>query len=212
MDTNAFFRILVPALIVLFAMHRGYYVAKHSKPEDHTLKKREIGLASNIAGLLSLVGFVAIIAHTAKPAWIAFADLPLPNWLRWMGVAIALFGFGLLQWAQMTLGKNWSDTPRMMKEQDLVVSGPYRFVRHPIYTAFILILGSILLISANWLVGLAWIGMTVVEIASRIGYEEDLMVEYFGDNYREYMKRTGRLLPLLPRTRSATVKASPKPK
>jgi protein-S-isoprenylcysteine O-methyltransferase Ste14 len=194
-ETKTFFRILVPALIVLFVMHRGYYVTKHSKPKGDTLKERENGLASNLAGLLSLVGFVAIIAQTAQPGWIAWADLPLPNWVRWMGIAIALFGFGLLQWAQNTLGKNWSDTPRMLKEQYLVMNGPYRFIRHPIYTAFFLILGSTLFISANWLVGLAWIGMTVLEIASRIGFEENLMIEYFGDEYRDYMKKTGRLLP-----------------
>jgi protein-S-isoprenylcysteine O-methyltransferase Ste14 len=77
----------------------------------------------------------------------------------------------------------------------LVTSGPYRFIRHPIYTAFLLILGSTLLISANWLIGLAWISMTVLEVASRIGFEEQLMLEYFGDQYLEYSKRTGRLLP-----------------
>ena len=83
----------------------------------------------------------------------------------------------------------------MMKEQTLITSGPYRTIRHPIYTAFLLILGSTLLISANWLVGLCWIGMTMLEIVSRIRFEESLMVEYFGDEYRAYMQRTGRLLP-----------------
>ena len=79
----------------------------------------------------------------------------------------------------------------------LITSGPYRFVRHPIYTAFVLILGSTFLISANWFIGFAWLGMTVLEVASRIGFEESLMLEYFGDQYREYMKKTGRLLPRL---------------
>jgi protein-S-isoprenylcysteine O-methyltransferase Ste14 len=46
-------------------------------------------------------------------------------------------------------------------------------------------------------VGLAWLGMTVLEVASRIGFEESLMLEYFGDQYREYMKKTGQLLPRL---------------
>jgi protein-S-isoprenylcysteine O-methyltransferase Ste14 len=104
-------------------------------------------------------------------------------------------GFAFLQWAQNTLGKNWSDTPRMIKEQALITSGPYQFIRHPIYTAFLLILGSTLFISSNWLIGLAWIGMTLLELASRIRFEEGLMLEYFGDQYRAYMKRTGRLLP-----------------
>jgi protein-S-isoprenylcysteine O-methyltransferase Ste14 len=85
----------------------------------------------------------------------------------------------------------------MIKEQALITSGPYHFIRHPIYTAFLLILGSTLLISANWMIGTAWIGMTVLEITSRIGFEESLMLEYFGDQYREYMKRTGQLLPRL---------------
>ena len=108
---------------------------------------------------------------------------------------MALAGFALLQWAQNALGKSWSDAPRMIKEQALVTSGPYQFIRHPIYAAFILILGSTLFVSANWLIGLAWTGMTMLEIASRISFEEKLMVEYFGDQYREYMQRTGRLLP-----------------
>jgi protein-S-isoprenylcysteine O-methyltransferase Ste14 len=196
METETIFRVMLPALIVTFALHRGYYVQKHGKETD-TLKKREEESASKLAGLLGLMGFVAIIAYAIKPDWLSWAALPLPFWLRWTGLGIALLGFVLLQWAQTALGKSWSDTPRMIREQALVTSGPYQFIRHPIYTAFILILGSTLLISANWFIGLAWIGMIVLETTSRIGFEENLMLEYFGDQYREYMKRTGRLLPLV---------------
>jgi protein-S-isoprenylcysteine O-methyltransferase Ste14 len=195
MNTQTVFRIILPSLIVLFVIHRGYYVSKHSRPEDQTLKRRKEGIASTIAGMLSMVGFVTIIAQVANPAWMNWSDLPFPAWLRWTGVAIALLGFGLLQWSQNTLGRNWSDTPRMIKEQSLITSGPYRHIRHPIYTAFFLILSSTFLISANWMIGAAWIGMSVIEIASRIQFEESLMIEYFGDQYREYMKKTGRLLP-----------------
>jgi protein-S-isoprenylcysteine O-methyltransferase Ste14 len=190
------FRITLPILLIAFALHRRYYVRRFGE-ETNTLKKREEGSASKIAGLLGLVGFLAVLIYAIYPALLRWASLPLPLWLRWTGVAFVLVGFALLQWAQNTLGKSWSDTPRMIKEQTLVTSGPYRFIRHPIYTAFLLILGSTLLISANWLVGLAWIGMTVLEVASRIGFEENLMLEYFGDPYRAYMKRTGPLLPKL---------------
>jgi protein-S-isoprenylcysteine O-methyltransferase Ste14 len=204
METDTAFRILLPALLVAFVIHRGYYVSRHSQPESETVKRRREGTASTLAGLLSLVGFVSIIAHVANPAWMRWADLPFPAWLRWFGVGVALLGFALLQWSQNTLGKNWSDTPRMLKEQALVTSGPYQYIRHPIYTAFILILGSTFFISANWMIGLTWIGMAVIEIASRINYEESLMVEFFGDQYREYMKRTGRLFPRIhPATTSA---------
>jgi len=195
MNTQTVFRIILPSLIVLFVIHRGYYVSKHSRAEDQTLKRRKEGIASTIAGMLSMVGFVTIIAQVANPVWMNWSDLPFPSWLRWMGVVIALLGFGLLQWSQNTLGRNWSDTPRMIKEQSLITSGPYQYIRHPIYTAFFLILSSTFLISANWMIGAAWIGMSVIEIASRIQFEESLMIEYFGDQYREYMKKTGRLLP-----------------
>lgn len=195
METETIFRVILPVLIIAFALHRGYYVKNYSKPEDATLKKREEGMLSKVAGLLGIVGFVATILFVINPDWLAFASLPFPDWVRWIGVAIALAGFALLQWAQATLGKNWSDTPRMMKEQSLITSGPYHFIRHPIYTAFLLILGSTFFISANWLIGLTWIGMTALEVASRIGFEESLMLEYFGDQYRIYMKQTGRLLP-----------------
>jgi protein-S-isoprenylcysteine O-methyltransferase Ste14 len=83
----------------------------------------------------------------------------------------------------------------MMKEQTLITTGPYRAIRHPIYTAFSLILGSMLFISSNWLIGACWAGMVILEVLPRIGFEELLMIEFFGEQYREYMKKTGRLLP-----------------
>jgi len=195
METETIFRIVLPLILVLFVAHRGYYVKNQSKLEDVTLKKREEGVASKVAGLLGMIGFISVIIFTINPGWLGFANLPFPLWLRWTGIGMATLGFILLQWAQHTLGKSWSDTPRMMKEQALITSGPYRFIRHPIYTAFLLILGSTLLVASNWLIGIAWIGMTILEITSRIRFEEALMVEYFGDQYREYRKKTGQLLP-----------------
>ncbi len=189
------FRFLLPALVIGFALHRGYYVKRHSRPDEETVKKREEDLPSKIAGLLGVIGFASVIAYTVNPTWLRFAELPCPVWLRWAGVGIALTGFALLQWAQVTLANNWSDQPRLMKEQVLVTNGPYQYMRHPIYTAFILILGSTLLISSNWLIGLCWLGMTMLEVTSRIAFEEDLMMEFFGEQYREYMRKTGRLLP-----------------
>ena len=196
MDTETIFRIILPLVMITFVAHRGYYVRKHGK-EQNTLKKREEGLVTKLAGLLGIIGLFSLLAYVVNPGWLSWATLSLPLWVRWAGIGVAVFGFALLQWAQNSLGKNWSDTPRMMKEQALITNGPYQSIRHPIYTAFLLIMGSTLLISANWLIGLSWIGMTVLEIASRIGFEESLMLEYFGDQYRDYMKSTGRLLPKL---------------
>lgn len=195
MEYELTFRIILLALLSAFVAHRGYYTKKHNYSEDNTLKKREEGLVSKLSGLLGMIGFISTVVFVINPNWLAWTSLPLPFAIRWAGVGFAIAGFALLQWAQNTLGKNWSDTPRMMKSQALVTNGPYQWVRHPIYTAFLLILGATLLISANWLIGLSFIGMTALEIASRIGFEESLMMEFFGHEYHEYMKRTGRILP-----------------
>jgi len=195
MEPATTFRIILPLLILAFVAHRGYYINKNTRPEDDTLKKREEGVASKLAGILSVLGFLNTIAFVINPGWLSWTNLSFPVWLRWTGVIIALVGFTLLQWAQNKLGQNWSDMPRMMHEQKFITSGPYQFIRHPIYTAFLLILGSTLFISSNWLIGFCWIGMTTLEIISRINFEEALMIEYFGDQYREYMKKTGRLFP-----------------
>ena len=196
METETIFRIVLPLLIFAYIAHRGYYTLKHGR-EENTLKKRKEGLASKLAGLIGLISFVAILAYVINPDWVVWASLPIPIWLRWAGFGVALAGFALLQWAQISLGKSWSDTPRMIKDQTLVTNGAYRYIRHPIYSAVLLIQGSTLLISSNWLVGLPWIAMTVIEVGSRIKFEETLMIEFFGDKYRDYMKKTGRLFPRL---------------
>ena len=189
------FRIILPLLLLFFIAHRGYYIKKQTRPDDETVEERQEGAASKLAGILGILGFVSVIVFVINPDWLAWANLPFPLWMRLAGVVISVIGFILLQWAQFSLGSSWSDTPRMMKEQTLITNGPYRRIRHPIYTAFLLILGATLLISANWLIGLSWIFMTLLEISSRIHFEESLMIEYFGDQYREYMRRTGRLFP-----------------
>jgi protein-S-isoprenylcysteine O-methyltransferase Ste14 len=121
--------------------------------------------------------------------------LPLPTWLRWTGVGVALAGFGLLQWVQQTLGKNWSDAPQLVSGQALISSGPYRWIRHPIYSAFLLNLSSLPPITANWFISGLWIGMTGVDISARVKAEEAMLVRKFGEPYLAYMRRTGALFP-----------------
>jgi protein-S-isoprenylcysteine O-methyltransferase Ste14 len=189
------FRIALAVIFVAFVAHRAYYTRKFPPSADDTIDEKKGGAASAVAGILAMVGLASLLIYLFFPGLLAWASLPFPDWLRWCGVIVALLGFGLLQWSQQTLGHSWSDTPRITGRQELVTGGPYRWMRHPIYTAFLLILGSPLLISANWLLGGAWIGMAAIDIASRIRYEEEKMLARFGDEYQAYMQRTGRLLP-----------------
>lgn len=189
------FRIIVALLLIGFMVHRGYYTRKVQHSTGAVREQPKLGRASQLASLLAVPAFLGTIFYVFIPSWMSWSALPLPIWSRWLGVAIALGGFILLQWSQQTLGKNWSDAPKMLEDQEIVTSGPYRWLRHPIYAAFLLILGSLLLISANWFVGVMWIGMTGLDVSSRMSAEETMMLGQFGEQYRAYMRRTGRLFP-----------------
>lgn len=185
-------------LLVVFIVNRAYYTNIHSHSEEDIGRARQINSPTNrLAGLLNLLALLAAAVYLVVPNWLAWAALPFPFWLRWIGVGLALFGFALLQWSHASLSRNWSDAPRLLRGQTLVTGGPYQWVRHPIYSAFLLILGAPLLITANWLVGLLWIVPTALDVASRIRFEEAILSEKFGNDYRLYMARTGRLLPRL---------------
>lgn len=197
MNNDLMFRILLMALLVFFVAHRGYYTKKYGRPESDIVTARGRSTTQSVANGLSLLALLATAVYLFAPQLLAWASLPFPLWLRWAGVGLAVVGFALLQWAHSALSRNWSDHPRLLAGQQLVTGGPYRWIRHPIYTAFLIILSAPLFLSANLLVGVAWIASTALEVVSRVGYEEALLAEQFGESYQAYASQTGRLLPRL---------------
>jgi protein-S-isoprenylcysteine O-methyltransferase Ste14 len=195
MAQEGFFRFLQALVLFGFVANRAYYNRKFPAPEQETLEKQAQTGLGKLAELLALPALLATTAYIANPAWMQWSTVGWPSWLRWAGVALAVAGFGLLGWSHRALGRNWSDQPRITRGQRLVSDGPYRRIRHPIYTAFLLILSSSLFISGSWLVGGLWIVITGLEIRSRIGFEEDRMLARFGDEYRAYKAKTGGLIP-----------------
>ena len=100
-----------------------------------------------------------------------------------------------LWWTFHSLGKNLTDTVVTRRAHTLVTHGPYRWVRHPFYVLGFVWLFALTLLSANWLLGvLGLLVMTMLVIRTRI--EEAKLAERFGDEYREYVRRTGRFFPL----------------
>lgn len=189
------YRILVFMLLLVFVVHRGYNNRKFPPSEDETTDKLGSSRGSTLSTIIFSLALIATILYIFLPHLISWTSIPLPACVRWSGVGIATAGFLLLESSHRALGQNWSDQPRITESQQLVQSGLYQWIRHPIYSSFLLILGSTLLITANWFVGGLWIVTISSDGLIRIRYEEAAMLKKFGKEYKDYLSRTGLLLP-----------------
>lgn len=202
MEGEAVFRgILLSLWVGLFSI-RVYYAARLRRggervsPGWRAVQQRE-GIWIYLVRILLFASLiVALLIYTFRPQWMGSFILPLPSWLRWTAVALAVLSLPLLIWVQHTLGRQWSSDLHLRQQHALVISGLYRWVRHPMYSAVFLFLAALSLVSANWLFVLGAVA-AVVLLYRRIGQEEEMMIGRFGDEYRLYMARTGRLLPRL---------------
>lgn len=147
--------------------------------------------------LLRIFGFsvwVGILLYMIDPRWMAWSSLPLPHWLRWAGAGLCLITIPLIYWMFSHLGGNVTDTVVTRKAHRLVTSGPYRWIRHPMYLFSIFMFVGFSLLTANWFIALAGM-LAVIMLIIRTPTEEAMLLEKFGEGYRRYMERTGRFWP-----------------
>lgn len=142
------------------------------------------------------LGFIPIFFYVLTSRINSFR-LPFPAWLRWFGAGVIFAGDLLFVWSHRALGRNWSPFLEIRKDHTLVTEGPYRFIRHPMYAAIALIGIGVSFLSANLLVILAHMLSIISMYLVRVSDEEKMMAEQFGDEYREYVQNTGRLIPKL---------------
>jgi protein-S-isoprenylcysteine O-methyltransferase Ste14 len=126
----------------------------------------------------------------------AWAAAGLPDWARWLGAGLGVACVIGIYWLFSSIGRNITPTSATRAQHGLVTHGPYRWVRHPLYTigsSFFIALG---LVADNWFIALAGM-LAFLVVALRTPKEEANLIQKFGDEYREYMRRTGRFLPKL---------------
>jgi protein-S-isoprenylcysteine O-methyltransferase Ste14 len=194
MTDEAIFRIVTATLFVSALLISVYHRHKADRASEK-VSWRDEGLP--IIVLLRLSGFAAwlsVFTYLLNPRWMQWSSLNLPDWLRWFGAALGVATLPLLYWVFISIGKNITPTVATRKDHQLVIGGAYGWVRHPLYSVGTLFLLALNLLVANWFVSLASIiGLTMILV--RLPKEEASLIERFGDEYRAYMKRTGRLLP-----------------
>lgn len=187
-------------VLILFACYvalRWYYFARFPKGP---IAARGSGWALDLA-LTRLTGaltFLPMLLYLVESGLLRPGDLPLPSALRWVGAAVAVAGMGLLGWSHAHLRHGFSPEVSLADGQMLVTSGPYRWVRHPMYTSFYIYWLGVGLLAGNWLLAVPGLVAMSALLVYRLPREEQLMLSAFGDEYRTYQARTG---PLLPRWR-----------
>jgi protein-S-isoprenylcysteine O-methyltransferase Ste14 len=133
-----------------------------------------------------------------NPAWMNWSKIDLPEWARWVGVGLGLLSDLLAWWVFTSLGNNVTPTVVTRQKAQLVTSGPYRWVRHPLYVMGLIGYIGFALLAENWFIALTT-SLGFVLLAIRARDEEANLLTKFGDEYRQYMQTTGRFLPRLMR-------------
>jgi protein-S-isoprenylcysteine O-methyltransferase Ste14 len=146
--------------------------------------------------VLLLVSYLLLVHGRQLPYPLNFRVLSHAAPVAWCGAFLCIAGLGLALWARVILGRNWSGIVTLKEGHELVERGPYRFVRHPIYTGILTMffataivlghiagfLGSLLMFASFWI---------------KLGHEERLMLQQFPDRYAAYQKRAKRIIPFL---------------
>lgn len=192
-DEQTFRTILIVAAATILPFGLYYRIRSQSTGEklDRWQEGRFILFTLRPVAAVTVIGLFAYMINPESMAW---ASMPVPAWLRWVGVGCGFAGATLLIWTFQSLGKNLTDTVVTRREHTLVTKGPYRWVRHPFYDAGAILFLANALIAANWFI-LAGGILAFALLVLRTRREEDRLLARFGGSYRSYMGSTGRFLP-----------------
>ncbi len=140
------------------------------------------------------LGYTLVASHTLRAGWLDLRLWPPTLAVEAAGLALTILGCGFAIWARVTLGSNWSARPSVKEGHELIVRGPYRLVRHPIYSGLLLALaGSVLAVDRNGCL-LGWL-LVLVTYAVKMSQEERLMMQTFPADYPAYRRRVKALVP-----------------
>lgn len=159
------------------------------------LKKRAEGVLLTVALGISYVAYsLAVLVYLLNPSWMAWSSLPLPLGVRWVGAALMALGAALHVWGMHHLGKNLTITIDTRDGHSLTTTGPFAWVRHPLYVGGMVESLGVCLLVGN--VAVAFFALAFwTFVAWRTPLEEARLVETLGPEYGDYMARVGRFFP-----------------
>jgi len=174
---------------------RAYFKKGYSKKN---ISQNYSNAFEHILVVLLSIGMFFLPLIFAFTDWLNFADYQLPAWCGAVGCLIFILSLWLLYRSHADLHKNWSPMLEIRKDQDLITDGVFKHIRHPMYAAhFGWGIAQILLLW-NWIAGPSMLISMLPLYFYRLGKEETMMEEKFPE-YKEYKKKTGRIIPRIGR-------------
>jgi protein-S-isoprenylcysteine O-methyltransferase Ste14 len=162
-------------------------------PDQQAIQQEGKGMfAARVVMFFLLIGW--FVLYAIHPPWLGVLSIPLPGWLRWLGFFLSIISLGFWIWTQVALGKEWSPQLQLREEHHLVTDGPYKHIRHPLYTAMMGFGIGLALLTAN-MIFVALAVLIIIGLIARVPKEEQMMMQEFGEEYITYAHRTGRFLP-----------------
>jgi protein-S-isoprenylcysteine O-methyltransferase Ste14 len=191
------FRILAAVILLTGMSISSYFRIKADKETGEKISRKVDGKPMMFVLVIGgLILWLSPFVYLINPAWMAWSKIGLPEWTRWLGVGLGIVGVFGIYWLFSSIGSGISPTSGTRTNHVLSTKGPYKYIRHPLYTFGSSLFISFGMMADNWFIALLGI-LAFVAVAIRTPKEEANLIEKFGDEYREYMKRTGRFLPKL---------------
>jgi protein-S-isoprenylcysteine O-methyltransferase Ste14 len=179
----------INALWILFALYWLVSALKLKK-----IKRRESWSQRFRYMLPLLAAFYLLARPEAHFGWLGARFLPESSAAEWTGVLLTAAGVAVAFWARWHLGANWSGTVTLKEDHELIRTGPYRAIRHPIYTGILLaLLGTV--VAQGEVRGLIAIAIFWLSFYIKAQREESFLRQEFGERFDEHAKRTGMFLP-----------------
>ena len=182
---------------LFFAMWIGWLVLWRVMAFRVKATAQSENLPSRLSHLVPLLLAGYLLAAPRVPfAVLDERFVPLAIWPAALGAALTFAGLLFSVWARFTLAGNWSDFVQVKHDHELIVEGPYRWVRHPIYTGLILMFAGTALAVGEWR-GVLAVAIAAASFWRKLRLEEAVMRRQFGETYGTYAERVPALIPFV---------------
>jgi protein-S-isoprenylcysteine O-methyltransferase Ste14 len=146
--------------------------------------------------VLEASAFVLVFGRAEWPGWLDWRFVGEQSIVRWIGLALTAIGIGFAMAARLWIGRNWSGRVTIKEQHQLIQSGPYSLVRHPIYSGLLLALLGTALVHGE-LRGLLGFALAALGWVLKLRTEEAFLFRQFGDAYLDYKQRVKALVPFV---------------